>query len=146
MDDDAAALVLVTRLARAASRLVDQSRPEITLREFSALSALRGACGHSQRELAESLTMDANGLTVVLNGLEDRGLVTRRPDPSDRRRHRVDITAEGRRALAAAEPSLGSAGAAVLAGLDPDERARLRELVAKALGDAGPGPALSMSD
>ena len=41
--------------------------------------------------------MDANNLVLLLNELEDAGLVRRVRDPADRRRHLVQITEEGLR-------------------------------------------------
>ena len=71
------------------------------LRQLMALSYVRDHDGAPQQELAEALCMDANNVVLLLNELEDLGYVTRRRDPSDRRRHLVDLTPAGRKALAA---------------------------------------------
>jgi DNA-binding MarR family transcriptional regulator len=47
--------------------------------------------------------MDANNVVLLLNELEDRGHIARRRDPTDRGRHRVELTPAGRRALMGAE-------------------------------------------
>ncbi|MGY5883145.1 MarR family winged helix-turn-helix transcriptional regulator [Modestobacter lacusdianchii] len=51
----------------------------------------------SMGELATALLCDASNVTQLVARLEARGLVTREPDPADRRVKRVSITAAGRR-------------------------------------------------
>ena len=70
---------------------------------------------------------------LLLNDLEAAGYARRRRDPVDRRRHIVDITPKGVRALQRAERGLESVEDDVLSALDPGERAALRALLAKAL-------------
>lgn len=83
------------------------------------------------RELARRLQLDASNLTGLVDRLEQRGLVERRPDPADRRVKQLTLTAAGaelRDALTArllADPPL-------LAGLGADERGELCALLARA--------------
>lgn len=51
------------------------------------------------RELADDMGTDAPAATVLINALEDRGLVKRVPHPTDRRAKQVSLTAGGRRML-----------------------------------------------
>jgi DNA-binding MarR family transcriptional regulator len=51
----------------------------------------------TMRELAALLAVDAPYTTVIVDDLESRGLAERRPDPHDRRRKIVAVTAAGRR-------------------------------------------------
>jgi DNA-binding MarR family transcriptional regulator len=74
---------------------------------------------------------------LLLNELEETGYVERRRDPTDRRRHVVDITSEGRRALEHAERAQESLEAQILAGLTDEERATLRSLLRRALDQPG---------
>jgi DNA-binding MarR family transcriptional regulator len=53
------------------------------------------------RALAESMGTDAPAATVIVNDLEERGLVRREPHPEDRRAKVVFVTAEGKRVLRA---------------------------------------------
>src|SRR4051794_36235167 len=106
----AGTVVLLTRLARAAYRHVDEEQLGMTLKEFTALSAIRETGGRGQKELAEALLLDANALTLLVNGLEERGLAERARDPQDRRRQIVTITDEGREAVGAAEAAMEEAG------------------------------------
>jgi len=132
------ALVLLTRLAKQVYRRSDEQLLGMHLRLYVALSFVRDHDGGPQQELADALCMDANNVVLLLNELEDLGYVTRRRDPQDRRRHLVDLTEAGCGALAAAEKAQEGVEADVLRGLDPAERAILRELLARALREAEP--------
>ena len=96
-------MVLLTRLAKVAFRRSNEADVGMRLRQHVALSFLNDHDGATQQVLGEALCVDANNLVLLLNELEADGLVERRRDPLDRRRHLVHITAEGRRALDRAE-------------------------------------------
>ena len=133
-------MVLLTRLAKVVYRRSDEDRLGMRLRWYVALSFLNDHDGASQQALGEALCVDANNLVLLLNELEAAEYAERRRDPLDRRRHLVHITAAGRRALDRAERAQEGVEDDVLAALDPDERATLRDLLARALDKAGPGP------
>jgi DNA-binding MarR family transcriptional regulator len=134
------AMVLLTRLAKVGHRRSNEDQIGISLRWYVALSFLDDHDGASQQALGEALCMDANNLVLLLNELEAADLAERRRDPLDRRRHLVHITAAGRRALDRAERAQEAVEDQILAALTSDERATLRELLARALDDAGPAP------
>jgi DNA-binding MarR family transcriptional regulator len=69
----------------------------------------------TMRGLAALLAVDAPYTTVVVDDLESRGLVERRPDPADRRRKIVAITTAGRRLAGQAERVLDEPPAALAA-------------------------------
>jgi DNA-binding MarR family transcriptional regulator len=97
---------------------------------FSRVRALRrlDAGPLTLRELAEALTTDAPAATVTVNDLEARGLVERRPHPSDRRAKLVSLTGAGRRVLAAVRAVTDQAPP-TLANLPPGELASLRSIL-----------------
>jgi DNA-binding MarR family transcriptional regulator len=129
----AGAVVLLTRLARSAYRLVDEQKLGMRLKEFVMLSYLGE--GTTQRELSDVMGIDANMVVLLLNGLEERGFAVRERDRDDRRRHIVRSTPAGRKALVRAEHAVESVTDEALGALDAEERAVLRALLAKALGD-----------
>ncbi len=131
-------MVLLTRLAKQVFRRSSEELLGMHLRHLMALSYVRDHDGGPQQELAEALCMDANNVVLLLNELEDLGWITRQRDPQDRRRHLVNLTTVGRRKLTAAECAQESVEADVLRGLEPAERAILRELLARALREAEP--------
>jgi len=134
------AMVLLTRLAKVVYRRSDEERLGMRLRWYVALSFLNDHDGAAQQALGDALCIDANNLVLLLNELEAAGYAERRRDPLDRRRHLVHITTAGRRALDRAERAQEDVESQVLAALEPDERATLRDLLARALENAGPGP------
>jgi DNA-binding MarR family transcriptional regulator len=128
--------VLLTQLARVVYRRTPEAVLGMRLKEFAALVYLRDHGAASQQAMGESMCLDANNLVLLLNELEAAGFALRRRDPVDRRRHIVDITPEGLRALARAERGMESVEDEVLAGLSAAERGELRVLLTRALEGA----------
>jgi len=129
-------MVLLTRLAKQVYQRSSEELLGMHLRLLIALSYLRDHDGAPQQELAEVLCIDANNVVLVLNELEDLGHIRRRRDPADRRRHLVDLTPRGRKAMAAAERAQEGIEDDVLHGLDAEERAALWRLLTRALRGA----------
>jgi DNA-binding MarR family transcriptional regulator len=126
-------IVLLTRLARVVYRRSTMELVGIKLRELGALAYLRDHQEATQLRLSAALGLDANTCVLLLNELESSGLVVRRRDPADRRRHLVELTAEGRVALERAERAQESVEDEVLAALSPQERGELQRLLRRAL-------------
>jgi DNA-binding MarR family transcriptional regulator len=129
----AGSMVLLTRLAKIVYRRSTEQLLGMRLRHFITLSYLRDHEGAPQQQMCETLGMDANNLVLLLNSLELAGHVRRRRDPDDRRRHLVELTPAGRRALERAERAQEGIEDEVLAPLSADERATLHELLGRAL-------------
>ncbi|MBU3061050.1 MarR family transcriptional regulator [Nocardia sp. NEAU-G5] len=89
--------------------------------------------GLSQRELADYLAMDRSDLGKILDALETSGAVRRGPDPNDRRRHRLSLTAEGSETVRQGTELMKLATDEILAGLTPGDRADLHRLILLAL-------------
>ncbi|MEE1939733.1 MarR family transcriptional regulator [Streptomyces sp. TRM 70361] len=90
------------------------------------------------RELARRLRCEPSNVTGIVDRLQDRGLVERRPDPDDRRVKLAAATAEGRRTAGRLRAALDFARAP-LAELDPGERTLLRDLLRRVLDTGQPG-------
>ncbi|MFF4451357.1 MarR family winged helix-turn-helix transcriptional regulator [Streptomyces goshikiensis] len=84
-----------------------------------------------QRALAERLEVDPSVLVGLLNDLERDGLVERRRDPADRRRHNVVITDAGSAVLARTNAALDEVERGLFAGLSEQDRDVLRGLLAR---------------
>ncbi|QYX80409.1 MarR family winged helix-turn-helix transcriptional regulator [Streptomyces akebiae] len=86
------------------------------------------------RRLAQKLRCEPSNVTGIVDRLEARGLVERRPDPNDRRVKLAAATAEGRRVAGSLRSSLDFAREP-LAGLSTTERESLRDLLRRMLGE-----------
>src|SRR5437763_910997 len=93
------------------------------------LAVLDEGSRETQGAIADALGYDRGQLVGLLDELEDRGLVERRRDPTDRRRHIVRLTPAGKRALAKLRALALRLEDDFLASLDEDERAQLHGLV-----------------
>jgi DNA-binding MarR family transcriptional regulator len=82
-----------------------------------------------QQALGEATGLDPVRLVGVLNDLETAGLVERRRDAVDRRRHIVAITCPGRARLDEVERASARADERLLSGLDPAQRRQLAQLL-----------------
>ena len=138
-------MVLLTRLAKQVYRRSNDELLGMQLRHLVALSYVRDHDTCPQHELAEAFCMDANNVVLLLNELEQLEFVTRLRDPSDRRRHLVQIKPSGRAALSEAERAQVVIEDEVLAALDADERRTLRELLNRALRSVEPTDADALS-
>jgi DNA-binding MarR family transcriptional regulator len=67
----------------------------------------------TQRALAERLAADPPYVTLMVDDLEERGLVRRMPHPEDRRAKLVELTRSGRAAAARADAILDEPPAAL---------------------------------
>ena len=100
---------------------------ELTERQYLALAVLATDEPGSQHELGKLMGLAPQIVVSLTDSLEDRGLVTRRTNPLDRRRTMVELTGEGRRILAKADKLAESAEKAVFADLSERDRRELHE-------------------
>jgi len=82
------------------------------------------------REIAAAADVDPPAATVGVNQLEARGLVHRTAHPDDNRRKLVHLTEAGRDAARRAQEILAEPPAEI-ASLDPEDLARLDEILAR---------------
>lgn len=81
--------------------------------------------------LADTLCMPKPTITVYLKRLEGIGLVRREIDPGDLRRHRLNLTAAGRKTMARGQALLSEAYGARLSRLGAADHAQLETLLEK---------------
>jgi DNA-binding MarR family transcriptional regulator len=80
--------------------------------------------------LARRLQVAVPTMTRMLDGLAERGLIVRQPDPASRRQVRILLTAEGRALLARYEAVIDARLRGLLGRLDPSRQHRLLLAVA----------------
>ncbi|MGY1961483.1 MarR family winged helix-turn-helix transcriptional regulator [Nocardia gipuzkoensis] len=107
---------------------------------FGILTHLLAADGRSQQELADLLNVHRNAMVGLVDELEERGLVQRRPHPADRRAHAVHLTVHARQTLAAAQAEAEATEDEILAPLNDAERAHLIHQLRRLSAHAGLPP------
>jgi DNA-binding MarR family transcriptional regulator len=102
---------------------------ELEPSEFTVLRAVGFSGGESQQTLAERLRISPSRMVAIVDGLERRELLERRPDPSDRRVRRLHLTDSGHELLGRAFELAKEYEGRVSEGLTKAERAQLLELL-----------------
>ncbi len=144
-DLDVEPLQVLSRLDRLADVLGERrvaifARHDLRRHEFDVLAALRRVGAPFELtagELAARTYVTSGTMTSRLDGLTERGLVTRAPDREDGRLVRVALTATGRARVDAAFEALVAAERDLLTPLPPESlaplAASLRTLLARAV-------------
>lgn len=97
--------------------------------QLSAMGVLLNSGDQLMGELAARERVQPPSMTRIVNSLEERGYVVRRPDPRDHRQCLVALTESGRQVLLANRRRRDEWLAVRIAGLDPAEREALRRAV-----------------
>lgn len=79
------------------SRILARLNAGITVDQWVILAILNRKDGISQNEICEEVFKDAPTVTRILDLLEKKGIVERKPDVKDRRRFKIYITSEGKK-------------------------------------------------
>ena len=137
-------LPLIEHLTRISRRAADAAMADGSLRprHVIALTLLGERGPMTQHAVGAALSLDPSNVVGLLNELEERGLITRRRDPADRRRHIVELSATGAGELCLAQARPSRVEDDLLSALSAEERATLYRLLARAVeavGAGGPG-------
>jgi DNA-binding MarR family transcriptional regulator len=119
----------VRTLARLA-RMLERGAEDLSLPQFRVL-ALLDEGGERASQLAERLAVSKPTITAVVDGLVERGYLTRSADCDDRRATKITLTSTGRRALYDAEAAMGARLHELLVYADDPDA------IARALNDLG---------
>lgn len=118
----------VMRLARRLRQVRDE-RDALNPNQLSVLAVLVNHGDLPIGELAALEKVQPPSMTRIVNGLEQRGLVTRHPNPSDKRSSWVHLADAGRQIVLANRRRRDQWLAVRLAELDPAEREVLRRAI-----------------
>lgn len=127
--------------AHAAAQFADRLRVTgFAPADAGILRLLRGEAGLSQQELAKRLGIHPSRLVAILDGLESRGLVERRPNPEDRRLYSLHLTPAGGEKLGEIGRVAQEHQQALLVSLSSGEQERLGMLLEKIAQEQGLTP------
>jgi len=103
---DLAAMTTWLSRALTAAERPHLERHGLTMWAYVVLSRLDAEPWVSQRALADAIRADRTRIIPVLDDLQDRGLITREPDPADRRVRLLALTETGRTLRDAAQADI----------------------------------------
>ncbi|NIH79797.1 MarR family winged helix-turn-helix transcriptional regulator [Amycolatopsis viridis] len=126
---------MLSQTAQYAHRLVSEGLSEVGARgyHYRLLTALEESGPASQAALGRRSAIHLSDLVATITELADQGLVSREPDPADRRRNVITITPAGRRQLKRLEKRIARVQDELLAPLTAAERDQLTTLLTRLL-------------
>jgi DNA-binding MarR family transcriptional regulator len=104
---------------------------DITPAQLRALRVLGHHGTERMSELSDHLHIAARSATEVVEALESRGLVQRRPDPGDRRATLAELTEHGSSVLSAIAAARGTQAERIFNRLSAADKAHLARILAK---------------
>ncbi|MGW0197772.1 MarR family winged helix-turn-helix transcriptional regulator [Nonomuraea sp. NPDC003201] len=130
---------LTNHAAQTANRIVDQALGQAGLRRYhyALLAALEEYGPASQAALGRRTGIDRSDMVATVNDLAERRLLERAPDPDDRRRNIITITAAGRSQLTHLDRLLAAAQDEFLSPLPPADRQNLIDLLTRLVDHHG---------
>lgn len=125
-------------LKHAQQRLAEVTAPAlapfgISGRELAVLMSIDDLTPLSQQDVADRLGVDRTTMVTLIDGLEDKELVVRRPDAEDRRRNVVVLTGAGQATMAEAVEAASAAEQRFLSKLSAAEVASLKAALLRLL-------------
>ena len=120
---------VLMRLARTLRQVREDDSLDLQSNQLSAMAVLLNDGDMRMGELAAAEKVQPPSMTRIVNGLEQRGYVARRPDPRDGRQCLVTLTPAGREVLLANRRRRDEWLTVRIAQLDPAERDVLRQAV-----------------
>ena len=105
-----------------AAELPVLARHGVSMWGYVVLGALDGGPARTQAALAQAIGADKTRIIATLDELQEAGLITREPDPADRRARLLSITSAGRQVRTAVRAEIQANENRVLDRLPPADR------------------------
>jgi DNA-binding MarR family transcriptional regulator len=127
---------LISKTSARAHRLIAEAMTAVGARayHFAILAALDEFGPQSQVQIGQRCGIDQSDMHAMLAELAEQGHVRRAPDPDDRRRNLITLTAAGRRRMAELDAALSSVQDDVFGVLSDQERAQLIDMLTRVIG------------
>ena len=107
---------------------------KVTPGQFGVLTLIEENPGLNQSGLASALGIERSTMVAVINMLEDRGLVSRKESPVDRRSYILSLTGRGSELLGIVNNKVRHHEAVITAVLDEQEKETLIRMLKKISG------------
>ena len=104
---------------------------QMTPGQFGVISLIGANPGLTQSALARAVGIERSTMVAVIDALQDRGLVERRPSPVDRRSYALMLTADGAQLLDRLTPLVRAHERNVARRLSASDKEKLIELLTK---------------
>lgn len=101
----------------------------VTPGQYGILKCLWDENGLTVKQIAERMYLDSSTITGLLDRMEQKGLIKRGPDPTDRRALSVVLTAEGQRLEGPVSEAIARANQEVLKDVGDEEAQKLMQLL-----------------
>jgi DNA-binding MarR family transcriptional regulator len=115
-------------VAMISEALVDSGLVQL---EYAVLVFIDDMPGIHQRTLSEAMGIDRNNVSVIVDGLEQRGLVARSPGAADRRARQLLLTPRGKALWRRFRLNVRAANERILSPLKPTEREHFLDMLVR---------------
>ncbi len=124
---------LLSQVGIHASRRFAERIAEVDLNPplFRILNLIDAAEGQSQQAIGAGIQVPPSRMVALVDELEERGLVERRPNPDDRRVRALYLTRKGRSSLARGREIASAHEEELTEGMSETDRTRLVKLLQK---------------
>jgi MarR family transcriptional regulator, transcriptional regulator for hemolysin len=116
---------------RFAQARLHESGVDITIDQWLVLKAIHEAADITLQQIGVAVFKDFASVTRIVQLLERKGLLRRRPHPTDGRRSELALTRSGASVVRTVEPIAQANRRQALEGIDADEIARVRAVLGR---------------
>lgn len=102
---------------------------DVTPVQYGILACLWNHDGQTPGQIAQTLSLDGSTITGIIDRMENKGLVKRTPDPTDRRALRVVLTEQGAELKEPVERLIAESNEKIMEAFCPDDQIQLKKLL-----------------